>query len=305
MKFHYASLAVAAVLGFVSTPALAADWAGVREIGGGVPVPVPPPAPIPTFDADSDWYVGLYLGGDIRQDIDILNQVTCGCTIAVDSHDIGTTPIFGFTFGRYITPSLRAEIAIDYHPDQQPFRTDSADLVPQQSLTVAAANGGTDTGTYDVHRTDIVRVARTTGLVNLLYDINTGTRFTPYLGGGVGFSWRRLSREYAEYSTCASAHNDFNGVTTNYAPPDCGPRLPNPYTTSGTDSKEQIAFAAALQAGVAIALTDEISWDNGWQMLWEDNGLVTTAPTVSGASTISYKDAVLQQFRTGLRIRFD
>ncbi len=44
-----------------------------------------------------------------------------------------------------------------------------------------------------------MKLSRTTGLVNLLYDIPTGTRFTPYIGGGVGFSWRKLRRNFSEY----------------------------------------------------------------------------------------------------------
>ncbi len=39
-------------------PVMAADWGGVKDMGGGVPIPVPAPAPVPTYDADSDWYVG-------------------------------------------------------------------------------------------------------------------------------------------------------------------------------------------------------------------------------------------------------
>ena len=300
MKFDYALYAVAAVLALGVGPASAADWGGVREVGGGVPVPVPPPAPIPTFDADSDWYVGLYTGGNFKQDADLTNDITCGCSIGTDSDRAGTVPIFGFSFGRYITPSLRAEIAIDYVPDSQPYRTDFADTLPGQSLSVTLPDASVDTGHYDVHRTDIVRLARTTGLLNLIYDIDTGTRFTPYIGGGAGFSWRRVSREYAEQSTCASAENDQSGA---YGAP-CG-SLPTTYTASGKVTKDQINFAAALQAGIAFAVTDQISWDNGWQMLWESNAVATTTPTVSGSSTISYKDAVLQQFRTGLRVRFD
>jgi opacity protein-like surface antigen len=301
MKYRCASAVLTAALTLSATNAIAADWGGVRQVGESVPIPVPPPAPVPTFDADSDWYVGIYTGGDVSQDADINNAITCaGCSYARDGSDTGAVPIFGFSFGRYITPSLRAEIAIDYHPDSQPFRTDWADTLPNQTLS-GPGIVGTDTGTYNVHRTDIVRLARTTGLVNLLYDINTGTRFTPYVGGGVGFSWRRMKREYAEQADCISATNDINGP---YVPPSCG-SLPAQVTNSGNEAKDQINFAAALQAGIAVSLTDWVTWDNGWQMLWESNAIQTTTPTVSGTSTVSYKDAVLQQFRTGLRLRFD
>jgi opacity protein-like surface antigen len=76
-------------------------------------------------------------------------------------------------------------------------------------------------------------------------------------------------------------------------------------STSGSTSKNQFDFAAAVQAGIAYNITDQIVWDNGWQMLWEGNAISSTAPSISGDNTIVYKDAILQQFRSGIRIRFD
>ncbi|MBZ4262015.1 hypothetical protein LAN14_26030, partial [Mycobacterium tuberculosis] len=72
--------------------------------------------------------------------------------------------------------------------------------------------------TYSISRTDTVKLSRTTGLVNLIYDFNTGTRFTPYIGGGAGFSWRRLQRSYTETATCVGATNSVSG---DYAPGAC------------------------------------------------------------------------------------
>ena len=108
-----------------ATPGWAADWGGVRDMGGGVPIPVPAPAPVPTYDYDSDWYVGLGIGANISQsakikdsDIDYLGNSTPGY-LARDSGDIGASPIFSGSFGRYITPSLRAEVVFDYSPDAE------------------------------------------------------------------------------------------------------------------------------------------------------------------------------------------
>ena len=50
-----------------AAPGWAADWGGVRDMGGGVAIPVPAPAPVPTYDYDSDWYVGLAIGANISQ----------------------------------------------------------------------------------------------------------------------------------------------------------------------------------------------------------------------------------------------
>jgi opacity protein-like surface antigen len=134
-------------------------------------------------------------------------------------------------------------------------------------------------------------------LFNLLYDIPTGTRFTPYVGAGVGFTWRRMRRSASEVATCVDSIN-FPGLT-------CGPDVPTGASASGSTSKNQFDFAAAVQAGISYNITDQIIWDNGWQMLWEGNAISTTLPSISGDNTVIYKDAVLQQFRSGIRIRFD
>jgi opacity protein-like surface antigen len=310
MKFSKMLLLAGLALAAGSAPALAADWGGIKDMGGGVAVPVPAPAPVPTFDADSDWYVGLAIGANLSQsanikdsDIDYLGNSTPGVW-ARDSSDIGASPVFGLNFGRYITPSLRAEIAIDYTPDAQISNPNKLGYLATNSEPNFSV-GGIDTNVYDVTRTDTVKLARTTGLFNLLYDIPTGTRFTPYIGGGVGFTWRSLRRSYSESATCIGATNSVNG---DYPAGSCSgnANLPaNGATVSGSSSKQQLDFAAAVQAGVAYNITDQIIWDNGWQMLWEGGSIATSAPSASGENRIVYKDSVLQQFRSGIRIKFD
>ena len=95
-----------------AAPGWAADWGGVRDMGGGVAIPVPAPAPVPTYDYDSDWYVGLAIGANISQSAKI-NGSDINMPLK-DSGDIGASPIFSGSFGRYITPSLRAEAVFDY-----------------------------------------------------------------------------------------------------------------------------------------------------------------------------------------------
>jgi opacity protein-like surface antigen len=272
-----------------AAPTLAADWGGVKDMGGGVPIPVPAPAPVPTYDADSDWYVGLAIGGNLSTSAKIRDSdpnMPIG-----GSGDLPMSPTFGATFGRYITPSLRWEVAIDYTPN--------FNLIDGTSKYTTFGEQGTaiENQPYGVFRNDTVKLSRTTALFNLLYDIPTGTRFTPYLGGGVGITWRRLERNYTETARCNDSF-DFPAIT-------CSAGSPSSVTTSGSDSKNQINVAAAVQAGVATELTDQIIWDNGWQMLWESGSISIAGDSISGSNRVTYKDSVLQQFRSGLRIKFD
>ena len=71
MKFHKAWVATGFALALLSAPATAADWGGIKEIGGDIPIPVPAPAPVPTYDIYSDWYVGFAIGANVLQDATI------------------------------------------------------------------------------------------------------------------------------------------------------------------------------------------------------------------------------------------
>lgn len=291
MTFRKAWVATGLALAICSAPASAADFGGIKDIGGGVPVPVPAPAPVPTYDVYSDWYVGLAIGANVLQDATIEDS---DINMPVkDSSDIGASAIFGLNFGRYITPSLRAEIAIDYSRPEG--LTDDGHL----SYLTQRSNG-TNINNYAVDRSDSIKLSRTTGLVNLLYDFDTGTRFKPYIGGGVGFSWRQIRRNFSETSNC-NATPEFPTIScgvTNIA-------LQPSYNFSSSNTKNQLDFAAAVQAGIGYEINEWITWDNGWQMLWEGGAIASSEPSVSGENRITFKDSVLQQFRSGLRIKFD
>lgn len=289
MKSTIVWIATIFVMASGVAPAMAADWGGVKDMGGGVPIPVPAPAPVPTYDADSDWYIGLSLGGNLSTDATITDSDP---NMPVkDSSDIAMSPTFGLMFGRYITPSLRWEVAIDYTPN-----TNLIDGT-MKYRTFGEPGTAIETQQYGVFRNDTVKLSRTTALFNLLYDIPTGTRFTPYLGGGFGVTWRRLQRSYTENASCNDTF-DFPGISCNSGSPT------NP-STSGSDSKNQINFAAAVQAGVSTDLTDSIVWDNGWQMLWESGGISIDGNSISGNNRLTFKDSVVQQFRSAIRIKFD
>jgi opacity protein-like surface antigen len=300
MRFATTWIAAGFALALGTAPISAADWGGIKDLGGGVPVPVPVPSPVPTYDFDSDWYIGVALGGNFSQDATIKDSDP---NMPVkDSSDLSMSPIFGLNFGRYITPSLRAEIAIDYSPNVQ--ITNSGTMLYEEPVSAPNNSGGTDTMTYGIARRDMVKLDRTTGLLNLLYDIHTGTRFTPYVGGGFGFSWRRIKRNYTETSTCTQTA-DFSDLPL-VCPVTTNPALPTtPPTLSGSGAKEQIDLAAAVQAGIGYEINEWITWDNGWQMLWEGGSISSTTPSISGDNKITYKDSVLQQFRSGIRVKFN
>lgn len=51
--------------------------------------------------------------------------------------------------------------------------------------------------------------------VNAYYDIETGTAFTPYVGGGIGAAWNHTDAKGTAIATGAS--ENFNKTTANFA----------------------------------------------------------------------------------------
>lgn len=281
--------------------ALAADMGGIKDYGGAGGVPVPAPVPIAVMEAE--WYIGIAAGG-VLSDGSSIDNVGSPMPV-IDSSDLDKTMFGGISAGRYLTPSIRAEIAFDFYDDFKvagPAATYYSDTKSGESTYVAPSGAPTyDTQHYDVTRTDIVKVGRTTGMFNMFYDIDTGSRFRPYVGGGVGVTWRQMKRRYYEDAEC---HHTTNSVDSTLPASGCvrtTEDLPATYHTDGEDTVDRFDVALAAMAGLSVEITPDIIWDNGYQLLWESNSIQLTTPTVSSTSTVTYGDTIQHQFRTGLR----
>lgn len=294
------SLATGLAVVSAALPAIAADMGGIRDFGGAGGVPVPAPVPIPMYDAE--WYIGVAAGAVLSDSAAVTN---IGSAMPVNDN-LRNVLFGGISAGRYITPSIRAEIAVDAYGDVT-LAGPVASLYTDTKSAASAINSGTvDTNHYDVTRTDKVNLGRTTAMLNLYYDLDTGTALRPYVGGGVGVTWRSIKRKWSEHADCAFTTN--SDATIHYPASDCTANsedLPATYDKSGSDSEERFDLALALMAGVSYEITPDIIWDNGYQMLWESNGIDISAATVSGTSTVKYSDALQHHFRTGLRFNID
>ena len=90
------------------------------------------------------------------------------------------------------------------------------------------------------------KIQISTLFLNAYFDINTGTPFTPYLGGGLGMAFK-----YTE------------------AKVDWTEDVPGFFTRSGSESKSKhdTTFAWNLGAGLAYAFTENISADLGYRFV--------------------------------------
>lgn len=301
MKVRLACLSIGALLCVAGGPAHAADWGGgIKDMGGGTGTPIPAPVPVANYAAE--YYIGIVTGGVLSDTSDI-SEVGSGMPVR-DGDRLAKTLFGGISAGKYLTPSLRAELAFDFYDD---FKVTEGSNV-QFQVTRGASNVDV---TYDVTRGESAKVGRTTGMFNLLYDIPLGSRFTPYIGGGVGFTWRSLRRNWHESGTCAqTVDNSNNPATTSLTCAALPASLSSTYKDDGESKIERFDVALAAMAGFSIEITPSIIWDNGYQLLWESNSIQLTTQTRCGGatlcdSTVTYGNTLQHQFRTGLRFNID
>ncbi len=152
------------------------------------------------------------------------------------SEEIDGTWVFGGGAGMYFTPSWRGDITVERRFDAE----------AQGALL------NTQTGIDGVRRFDI---ESTLVMFNLYYDFDPRSRFTPYVGAGIGWV-----RNETKDGTVELNHPDSSG------------------TIAGATKD---GAAGAFMAGVSLALLDRLHLDAGYRFLYL--GDATTGPlTVTG-----------------------
>lgn len=301
MKFRFVSLTLATVATVVAAHSALAGgdviYTGVKDPYAAA-VPVPAPAPIPIYEPE--YYVRFDVGAAWLSDGTLDEN---GSSFPVkDIGDIEPLEFGSIGGGRYITPSIRAELAVDWYT-----RGDVAGGTYNftETLTGVVSPGSIDTATYDVVRQESVKYEQDTGMLNFYYDFRNSSRFTPYVGAGIGVTYRQLTRVASEDSTCATLVNNTD-PTRNCTNTGAGDPLPNGATiTEGTTTKKSWDLAGALMAGVAIQLSDSILWDTGYRYMWQSGGISVESLTLAGTSEIEIKDVGQHQLRTGIRLNLN
>jgi opacity protein-like surface antigen len=322
MKFSSACISIALIaLAASVVPAKAADWnngaGGIKDSGqGGTPIP----APIP-YQESYKWY----LKGDVGFGIKNQNTATSvGTPMNITQQgEFDKIGILGASFGRYITPSLRLEFGIDIRNKQniatgQPFaytttryadggvQTAVVNLSPVVSLTGPSRNYNT----YDAVRTDDATHNNVNGMINIYYDLKNSSRFTPYVGVGVGLVLHTLQHRGKDTGTCFTGGNTILDLNVPPLPPGChditvaGPTyLPSQLSLSSGSSTTAWGLAAAIMAGGTYSITDRTHWDIGYRGIWQGGSVSTTINSIAGDTRLRFDPRFEHEIRTG--IRFD
>ncbi|MEO1720504.1 MAG: outer membrane beta-barrel protein, partial [Pseudomonadota bacterium] len=222
---------------------------------------------IPSAQSAARWYVrldGSYANHDdpilVEQGIDTLTESS-----------IENTWTFGGGIGVYFTDSLRGDLTYE--------RRFEADVRGDLNHPNATLPGTRKFGL----KSDLF-------LANMYYDFDNRSRFTPYIGAGLGFVRHTTTKGTVESCGCV---------------------------TGEIAGKDTWHVAAALMAGAQIKLFRGLSLDTGYRFLYlgeaETGAVSITDRTVSpgvttGATEVSddpiVEDLHAHEFRIGLRYDF-
>ena len=250
-------LGAALVAGSVAT-ASAADLYGGSIKDGYMPAPVQGPA---------SWYVRADIG---RGHHDTPTMIEEGRFQLTGAHfDDAWT--LGGGIGYYFTKNVRADLTWDHR-----FEADLHGNIPGGNLGLTPFPGAHRFGM----KSDVF-------LANLYYDIDLRSRFTPYVGLGLGFAHNKTT----------------NGTVTDT----CGCDFTN-VTIAGASQR---SVAGALMGGFSFAMRDRLHLDAGYRYLSlgeAHTGLITgtqfastPAPAPGTAGDPVVRDLWAHEFRVGLR----
>ena len=206
------------------------------------------------------WYLRGDLGYAVHSDP---NLTADGGFEGTDS-SIDDTWTVGGGIGLYLSSNLRGDITVDYRND----------------ATVEGTFDDLPAG-FETH--GVADLSSTVVLANLYYDIDLRSRFTPYIGLGLGVAHNK--------TTAGSVSDDcacgFTGVTIAGA--------------------SKWSVAGALMGGFSVAMRDRLHLDAGYRYLYlgeAHTGLITgtdaaALPATAGDPVV--KDLWAHEFRVGLR----
>lgn len=229
-----------------------------------VATPVPAPIPVPVYEPEWYFRADFAAGFGPQPSVSAAGTPFAGGTIGVGSgslsKDFEPSFVGGVGVGYIWGPAIRTDFTVDIH-----------------SIMQAKYNGALSyAGPNDLTFQDKTRFMSTILLFNAYYDFRTGTPFTPYLGGGVGFAVNQLTQEISAVDTGAAGN------------------------ASASSRSTHIGFAGAAMAGVTWEINSFFALDINYRYLHIAGSDVNT-PIYSDSSTISIGDLNEQQIRAGFR----
>lgn len=271
-------------------------------------VPVPAPMPIPMNEAQ--WYLRLDIGGSFVGGVDVGVQ---GVGISPHEADEIPTSVFGEAgIGYRFNKNFRVDFTSSFHDSyaltEDPVQTYVAlrEVPGPEDSNLAGANT-TLRNFYNVTRTDEVQMKQqSTNMVNFYYDIANESKFTPYVGAGVGITYVNTEHTTLESANCFQGQQDFpSGIPSGTVNTGCHSNddIRTSFTSTTSVEESEWLFSGALMAGFSYDFNEYLAMDAGYRVVYMPGTISRTSPTVTGNVTTDWTDFLNHQFRTGLRLK--
>jgi opacity protein-like surface antigen len=264
-------LSAAAMIACAALPALAdgPDFrTGISPYGAATPVPAPIPVPF----EEAAWY----FRADFAAGFGSQPSVTAFGTPFGSGSAAGTIGLNPAWLSESFEPAFTGGVGVGYVWGPH-FRTDfTVDIHSTMNADFVGTATYNNGAGQSVYVTDKTKFASTILLVNGYYDIRTGTPFSPYIGGGVGFTVDQLTQEIAGYDSGVLGADSVGSRST------------------------QIKFAGAAMAGLTYDINTFVSIDVGYRFLYIGGSDVDSI-IYSNSSKIEIGSVNEHQIRAGLR----
>ncbi|MDH4982645.1 outer membrane beta-barrel protein [Hyphomicrobium sp. D-2] len=225
----------------------------------GIRTPVPAPIPVPVYEAE--WYFrGDFAAGfGGSPSVNVLGANIIEQTFGNVGRENSFEPSFtgGVGVGYVWGPYFRTDLTVDMHS------------IMSTKQTASAVIGGNT-----VSAVDRTKWMSTILMLNGYYDIRTGTPWTPYIGGGLGFAVNQGTRNVDYTNT---------GVGS--------------FSTG--DRSTQVQFAGAAMVGLTYEFSSFWALDVNYRFLHVGGPSVSSSPNY--ASTVEFGSLNEHQIRAGLR----
>ena len=255
--------------------------------------------------ADSRWYVGLNVPVMFIDDSESVERgevpQASGSSMLYKADAVNS-----YKTGFRVSGTLGYEFGTGFRVDGEVFfaRAAIGDLTYKgRTATVQTPDGPSTIRIPGERPIDVSGSANQLGgMVNVWYDFNAGSRWRPYIGGGLGLvqvDWGDV--EYDRNEVAQGAANQLARLGGQPVPP--GTDVPIPEGTVPELSSTDTVFAYQVGAGLGYEVTDAITVQLGYRLL-KSNQLEFTGRSAMGATATATTDMQVHLFEIGVRYRF-
>ncbi len=255
---------------------------------------VPVPAPVPVPETDSGYYLrvdGAWVRGD-SSNYNTSNVFHDDVRAESGLNDFARIGVgAGYRFSHWLRGDLTVDVRSDVNSRSNASRT--------RAVTNTQAGVGVNS-TILLRDTvkDSFKSDNTVVMVNGYVDVPNATRFTPYIGAGIGVVRHRLwGRHYSTSTICIDTF-DCDPNTVDAQPSATVLHTRSSSNTSGYD----YALAVAVMAGFSYEWWENVHFDMGYRWLHLSGTKFTGRNVIGGGNhSVVIPDQNNHELRFGLR----